>query len=121
MRAPRVSVVMSVFNGEAYLQAALDSVLAQSFSDFELLAVNDGSTDNTAVLLAAAAAQDDRVVEVASAMLQILKRSASTRIARGKIVLQRQIETTDRQIDQLAYDLYRLSGEEIAIVEEATR
>ena len=40
--------------------------------------------------------------------------------AHQKTVLQRQIEATDRQIDQLVYELYGLSEEEIAIVEEAT-
>lgn len=46
-RAPRVSVVMSVYNGEEHLREAVDSVLAQTFTDFEFLIVDDGSTDRT--------------------------------------------------------------------------
>lgn len=42
---PKVSVVIPVRNGRDYLQEALDSVLQQSFSDLELLLINDGSTD----------------------------------------------------------------------------
>lgn len=44
---PRLSVVMSVFNGEKYLCEAVNSVLNQTFSDFELIIIDDGSVDNT--------------------------------------------------------------------------
>lgn len=43
----RISVVLPVFNGERYIKKAIDSVLNQSLDDFELIIVNDGSTDNT--------------------------------------------------------------------------
>jgi len=45
--APRISVVMAVFNGERFLRESIDSILAQSFADFEFLIVDDGSTDGT--------------------------------------------------------------------------
>ena len=44
---PKISVNMIVYNGEAYISESLDSVLQQTFSDFELIIINDGSTDNT--------------------------------------------------------------------------
>jgi hypothetical protein len=44
---PRLSVVMPVWNGEKFLAAAIESILAQSLSDFELIVVDDGSTDGT--------------------------------------------------------------------------
>jgi glycosyltransferase involved in cell wall biosynthesis len=44
---PRVTVLMSVYNGEEYLREAVDSILNQSFRDFEFLIINDGSTDST--------------------------------------------------------------------------
>lgn len=43
----RVTVLMSVFNGEQYLKEAIDSVLNQTYTDFDLLIINDGSTDNS--------------------------------------------------------------------------
>ena len=43
----KISVVMSVFNGEKYLRDAIESVLNQSFKDFEFIIVNDGSTDDS--------------------------------------------------------------------------
>ncbi len=44
---PRFSVVVPVYNVEKYLRACLDSVVNQDFSDYELILVNDGSTDNS--------------------------------------------------------------------------
>ena len=57
----KISVIMSVYNGESYLSEAIDSVLAQSFTDFELIVINDCSTDQTGALLAQYAARDSRV------------------------------------------------------------
>jgi glycosyltransferase involved in cell wall biosynthesis len=59
--APRLSVVLPVRNGERYLDAALESVLAQTFREFELLALDDGSTDSTPAILERHAAADARV------------------------------------------------------------
>ena len=49
--APIVTVLMAVFNGEKYLREAIDSVLTQTFGDFELLIVNDGSTDGSRAIV----------------------------------------------------------------------
>ena len=53
---------MPVHDGERFLAEALESVLSQSLSDFELLSVDDGSTDATAAILAAYASRDRRIV-----------------------------------------------------------
>src|SRR5262249_47417024 len=56
MSTPLVSVVMSVYNGAACVGRAGDSILGQTFRDFELIAINDGSTkDDTAAVLDALA------------------------------------------------------------------
>lgn len=49
---PKVTVAMPVYNDAAYLNEAVDSVLAQTFTDFELLIIDDGSTDDSPSLLA---------------------------------------------------------------------
>jgi glycosyltransferase involved in cell wall biosynthesis len=49
---PRISVVMAVYNGGAYTSQAIESILGQTFTDFELILVNDGSSDGTADLFA---------------------------------------------------------------------
>ena len=57
----KISVIMSVYNGEEYLAEAIDSVLGQSLADFELIVINDCSTDRTGELLARYASADARV------------------------------------------------------------
>lgn len=46
-KKPSASVIFPVYNGEVYLDAAIESILSQTFGDFELLLLNDGSTDRT--------------------------------------------------------------------------
>ena len=58
---PEISVIIPVYNSEKYLAAALDSVLAQSFQNFEIVCVNDGSTDSSPAVLDAYAASDARI------------------------------------------------------------
>ena len=57
----RVSLLMGVYNGEEYLAEAMDSILSQTLSDFELIVVDDGSTDGSPKRLADYAARDKRV------------------------------------------------------------
>jgi glycosyltransferase involved in cell wall biosynthesis len=56
-----LSVVMPVFNAEPYLSAALESVLSQTFSRFEVIAIDDGSTDQSAQILERFAREDSRI------------------------------------------------------------
>jgi glycosyltransferase involved in cell wall biosynthesis len=58
---PKISILMPVRNEERYLQAALDSLYRQTCSDWELIAVDDGSSDQTATILAGATGRDSRV------------------------------------------------------------
>jgi glycosyltransferase involved in cell wall biosynthesis len=57
----RVSVVIPVHNGEKYLAQAIESVLAQTFRDFELLIVDDGSTDGSRAIMDRCARRDARI------------------------------------------------------------
>lgn len=58
---PKVSVLMPVYNGNRYLRESVDSILNQTFTDFEFLIVDDGSTDNTWEILREYADRDQRV------------------------------------------------------------
>lgn len=58
----RVAVVMPVYNSERYLSEAINSILKQTYRNFVLIAVDDGSTDGSSHLLRSAAAIDSRIV-----------------------------------------------------------
>ena len=58
---PAVSVLMSVYNGEDYLVSAVDSVLGQTYRDFEFIIIDDASTDSTADILNMFAKKDNRI------------------------------------------------------------
>lgn len=63
-RPPHVSVLVSCFDGATWLQEAIDSVLTQTFDDFELILVDDGSTDGSLQIMEQAESSDDRVTLV---------------------------------------------------------
>jgi len=58
---PRVTIGLPVYNGAKYLEAALDSILAQTFSDFELIISDNASTDNTEEICKRYSAMDKRI------------------------------------------------------------
>lgn len=61
MRTPLVSVIMTVYNAEKYLVQAVESILAQTFKDFEFIIINDGSTDRSESILQEFQRQDRRI------------------------------------------------------------
>ncbi|RFY45228.1 glycosyltransferase family 2 protein, partial [Salmonella enterica subsp. enterica serovar Enteritidis] len=58
---PKITVLMSVYNDEKYLQESIDSILNQTFKEFEFLVINDGSTDNSLSILKENAKKDPRI------------------------------------------------------------
>lgn len=84
-----VSVVLAVYNGEAYLPEAIESVLAQTYREFELIVVDDGSTDGTAEIVERfKSASSDRVIAIHlernSGQGEAFNRGIS--VAKGKLV-----------------------------------
>ena len=59
---PAISVVLPVYNAERYLREAVDSILAQTFTDFELILINDGSTDGSGDICREYSQNDPRIV-----------------------------------------------------------
>lgn len=59
---PIISVVMSVYNGEKYLSEAIESILNQTYKDFEFIIINDGSSDNSLEIIKKYQNQDERIV-----------------------------------------------------------
>lgn len=60
-KIPWLSIIVPIYNAERYLEKCINSILSQTFSDFELLLVDDGSTDNSSKICRSYAARDSRV------------------------------------------------------------
>jgi glycosyltransferase involved in cell wall biosynthesis len=84
---PRVSVVLCVHNGARFLERAVESIRQQTFEDFELVLINDGSTDESTAIVDRLAAADHRIRAVHQ-QNQGLTRSLNVglRLARGEYV-----------------------------------
>jgi GT2 family glycosyltransferase len=86
-RRPRVSVVLPVYDGEPFLAEAMKSILAQTFRDFELIAIDDGSRDASGNILDCFAREDDRVTALhqpKAGMIAALNRGLA--LARGEFI-----------------------------------
>ena len=84
---PAVSVILPVYNAALYLEEAIESILAQDFEDFELIAVNDGSKDRSGEILDAFAARDLRVRVVHQANEGCAAaRNAALALSRGELI-----------------------------------
>lgn len=89
-----VSVVMSVYNGEKYLSEAVESILGQTFGDFEFIIVDDGSMDGSAQILAEHAARDGRI-RVLSQENRGLTKSLNTAISHARAPLIARMDADD--------------------------
>ncbi len=108
VKIPRVTVLMSVYNGERYLRDAVDSVLNQTFQDFEFIIVNDGSTDGTSQILAEYAEQDPRirVIHNQTNTGVTISLNKGLAVAGGKYIARMDaddISAPDRLIKQVSY------------------
>jgi glycosyltransferase involved in cell wall biosynthesis len=86
MRNPKVSVIMPVYNAGEYVATAIESILKQSFGDFELLVVDDGSTDRSAEVVAGYSDPRLRRVENERNLGIAATRNRSIELARGRYI-----------------------------------
>lgn len=106
MSAPAVSVVMSVYNGEAWVGAAIESILKQSMEDFEFFAIDDGSTDDTGKIIESFmderlwTASSDRL-GLTSQLIRGIRMSSATLIARLDADDEAMPERLERQCEYL--------------------
>jgi glycosyltransferase EpsH len=84
---PKVSILVPVYNMESYLPRCLDSLRSQTLTDIEIIAVNDGSTDNSLQILKAYARTDCRIIVVDRCNGGVsAARNEAIRLARGEYI-----------------------------------
>jgi len=84
-KPPRVSVIMSVYNAETYLAESIESILDQTYKDFELIVVNDGSTDRSLQIIKAY--EDKRIKIFSHSNMGVAKsRNKAICLARGEYI-----------------------------------
>lgn len=85
---PLVSVTMPVYNGERFLAVAIESILTQTFSDFELIVVDDGSQDSSADIARQFADRDDRIrfIQLERNQGHAVARNRAIEEARGQFI-----------------------------------
>src|SRR3990170_6306785 len=83
---PEITVLMSVYNGERFLREAIESILNQTYRDFEFLIINDGSTDSSREIILSY--NDPRIRLIDNELNIGLTRSLNKglRLARGKYI-----------------------------------
>ena len=84
-KTPEVSVILPVYNGEKTLRRSIQSVLKQTYDNFELIVINDGSVDKSADILGKIAQKDSRVHQITQENQGVsAARNQGIRVARGK-------------------------------------
>ena len=81
---PEISIVMPVYNGERYLREAVESIIAQDFEEWELILVNDCSTDGTPAVMEEYQSRDKRIRVIHNEKNQKLPRSLNIGFAQAK-------------------------------------
>ncbi|MCA0930927.1 glycosyltransferase [Lutimonas saemankumensis] len=91
----KVSVIMSVFNCEKFLTTAIESILQQSFADFEFIIFDDASTDGSGKIIKSYAEADDRVIAIFNTENQGLTKNLNKGIAMSKAVYIARMDADD--------------------------
>lgn len=102
---PKISVILPVYNAQSYLRESIESILNQSFEDFELIMINDGSTDDSLSIMESYTDQRIRIINQSNAGLPISLNRAIA-IAQGQYLARQDaddISLPERLAKQVAY------------------
>lgn len=86
MNEPMVTVLMSVYNGEKFIKEAIESILTQTFNDFEFLIINDGSTDNSVKIIESYNDSRIRLINNEKNLKLIASLNKGISLAKGKYI-----------------------------------
>jgi glycosyltransferase involved in cell wall biosynthesis len=81
---PEVSVILPVYNSEIFLKSSIDSILNQSFKNFELIIINDGSTDSSEKIILNYLKKDKRIIYIKNFKNYGISRSLNIAIKKSK-------------------------------------
>lgn len=131
---PAISVIVPIYNGEQFIHRCVDSILSQTFEDFELILVDDGSTDSCPQICDEYAAKDSRVIVIHGENQGVsIARNVGLAAASGDYVafcdgddsfketlLERTYKTAiEKRSDIVSYNLERLSEKDMLPVKES--
>lgn len=105
MQSVKVSVIMPAYNRELYIRESIDSVLAQSFTEFELVVVDDGSTDTTAAIVESYTDSRIRLIRQPNGGVSVA-RNTGLKAARGQFITF--LDSDDLYYPDFLKTLYRL-------------
>ena len=104
IKTPEISVIVPVYKVEPYLRQCVDSILAQTFTDFELILVDDGSPDNCSAICDEYAEKDDRIIVIHQQNQGLsAARNAGMEIMRGEYVM---FVDSDDMIHPCAFEMH---------------
>ena len=106
---PKVTVLMAVFNAEKYIREAMDSVLNQTFENFEFLIVYDKSSDRTLEILRSYADTRIKVIENSEQLGFVKSLNTGLSLADGEFIARMDADDISRQ-DRLALELEYFDG-----------
>lgn len=117
-RTPKISVIMSVLNGESYMEKGIESIIKQTFDDWEFIICDDGSTDNTWKILQDYAGRDKRIIPIKNDSNRGLAYSLNRCIEKAKSeILARQDADDESLLNRFAIQYpFILAHPEYAIV-----
>jgi len=100
MNPPLITVLLPVYNGEKYLKYAIESVLCQSFSDFEFIIINDGSDDESENIIKKYQQRDNRIIYLKNEKNLGLQRTLNKGLSFSKTNFIARIDSDDTWCDK---------------------
>ena len=128
MKKPKVTVLMSVYNGERYLHESIESILNQTFKDFGFLIINDGSTDNTPKILKSYKDQRIKIISNKNNLGLTKSLNKGIKLAKGEYIARQDVddvslsERLEKQVKFLnSYPSYAAVGTFTKIINEDSK